>query len=85
VDNFEVKYGSKQHAEHLISILSVRYDISHNWKGKRYLGLDLDWDYNTRCIHISIMSYVANALKRIHNSKPKKAPRSTLPPHQAGL
>ena len=35
----------KEHAEHLMSILKSSYKISDDWKGKRYLGLDFEWDY----------------------------------------
>ena len=44
VDNFGLKYVGKKHAEHLMSVLKRSYKIYADWKGKRYLGLDLDWD-----------------------------------------
>ena len=42
VDAFGVKYFGKKHADHLMSVLKEHYKISHDWKGKRYLGMDLD-------------------------------------------
>ena len=42
VDNFGAKYNGKQHADHLIAVLKEHYTISQDWKGQRYLGLDLD-------------------------------------------
>ena len=48
VDDFGVKYVGKEHTEHLISVLESSYTISTDWKGKSYLGLDLDWDYQKR-------------------------------------
>ena len=40
---------------------------------KCYLSLELDWDYDTNCVHLSMMNYVADALKRFHHSKPKQS------------
>ena len=45
VDDFRVKYVDKQHANHLINALKEDYKISHEWAGKRYIGLTIDWDY----------------------------------------
>ena len=42
IDDFRVKYVGKEHAKHLMAALKEDYIISHNWKGKRYLGLTLD-------------------------------------------
>lgn len=48
VDDFDVTYVGKEHAEHLMSVLRSSYKISANWNGRRYLGLDLNWDYQKR-------------------------------------
>ena len=48
MDDFGIKYTGKQHADHLASILKKHYNISQDWEGKRYLGLDLDWDYTKK-------------------------------------
>jgi hypothetical protein len=72
VDDFGVKYVGKQHADHLMTILKEHYTISSDWEGKRYLGLDLDWDYDNRTVHLSMLAYVANALKRFHHQQPRK-------------
>ena len=45
VDGFGVKYIGEQHVDHLMTFLSNHYTIYSNWTGSRYLGLDLDWDY----------------------------------------
>ena len=43
VDDFGMKYNRKQNADHLIAVPKEHYTISQYCKGKRYLGLDLDW------------------------------------------
>ena len=44
VDDFGSKYVGREHAEHLVSILSEHYTCSHDWDGQRYLGMTIDWD-----------------------------------------
>ena len=39
-------------------ILEKHYTISHDWEGKRYLGIDLDWYYELRKVHLSMLLYV---------------------------
>ena len=42
VEDFGVKYVGKHHTENLMPVLRESYKISHDWKGKKYLGIDLD-------------------------------------------
>ena len=48
VDDFGVKYINKADVEHLMSVLKEDYEIDTDWEGTRYLGLTLDWDYQSR-------------------------------------
>ena len=52
VDDFGVKYVGKHHAEHLMSVLKKYYKIPYDWEGKGYLGLDFDWYYSHRKVHL---------------------------------
>ena len=61
-------------------VLSKRYNILSNWEGKRYLGLDLDWDYEKREVNLSMLTYVNNTLKRFNHKKPRK-PQNQPYPH----
>ena len=45
VDDFGVKYVGEEHANHLISVLSEHYVVKKDWKGEKYCGITLDWDY----------------------------------------
>ena len=71
-DDCGVKYVGKQHADHLIAILEEPYTISQDWNGSRYLGMDIDWDYTNREIHLSMLSYVQDALTRFCHARPRK-------------
>ncbi len=64
VDDFGVKYTRKEDKQHLTSILTQHYEVKVKDKGKGYLGITLDWDYNKGQVHLSIPGYVSKALKR---------------------
>ena len=48
VDDFGIKYVGKQHALHLLNILEQNYEITTDWEGKKFSGIDLAWDYNDK-------------------------------------
>ena len=72
MEGFGFKYVGKQQVNHLMSILSEHYTISHDWTGSRYLGMDIDWDFTNCEAHISMLSYIREALKRFHHTCPQK-------------
>ena len=53
-------------------VLGKSCKILSNWEGKWYLKLDLDWAYEKRKVHISILTYIDDALKRFNHEKPRK-------------
>ena len=79
VDDFGVKYVGKQHITHLINALKENYEISQDWAGSKYCGLELDWDYKRREVHLSMPGYVAKALQRFNH---KVESRRQYQPHQ---
>ena len=46
VDDFGVEYVGKQHADHLATILKKYQNITEDCEGKKYAGIDLNWDYD---------------------------------------
>jgi hypothetical protein len=46
IDNFGVKYMGKEHADHLIQSLKTDYELTKDWAGDLYCGIQLVWDYN---------------------------------------
>ena len=52
VDDFRVKYVSKEHALHLKQTLKENYKVTLEWDGRRYIGIILDWDYKRRQVWI---------------------------------
>ena len=72
VDGFGVNYVGKHHAEHLMQVLTEHDTISHDWTGAKYLGIDLDWDYEKGAVHTFMMGYAQNALTRFDPPPPKR-------------
>eukprot|EP00804_Cyclotella_cryptica_P026150 CCRYP_013039-RC/>CCRYP_013039-RC protein AED:0.28 eAED:0.28 QI:0/0/0/1/0/0.66/3/0/379 len=46
VDDFGVEYVGLSHAHHLRDVLQTHYDITQNWKGDLYAGINLAWNYS---------------------------------------
>jgi hypothetical protein len=84
VDDFGIKYVGQEHMMHLISILKEHYKLSEDWKGTKFIGLTLKWDYSGRKVHISMPGYIDDALTHFHHERPKRRHRilhiSTLHP-----
>jgi hypothetical protein len=71
VDDFTVKYVSKQHAEHLQNALLQTYELTTDWTATVYSGMNLKWDYTTRICDISMTGYVSNDLSKLQHDAPK--------------
>ena len=76
VDDFWVKYVGQEHANHLKATLEQNYKATNDWTGNRYIGINLDWDYKRKQVHLSMPRYVAKALKQLQHSKPIKKQHS---------
>ena len=50
-----------------MEVLKEHYKITSYWKGKKYLGLDLNWDYDNSTVIKSMIYYVAEALTRFRH------------------
>ena len=53
-----------------MTVLEKHYTINHYWEGNRYLGINLDWDYERRKVHLSMILYVKEALIRFNYAVP---------------
>ena len=68
VDDFGVKYYSKDDANHLLtSLRSSGFTVSTDWPGKNYCGLTFDWNYDEGYVDISMPDYVKEALHKFHH------------------
>ena len=41
VDEFGVENVGEEHVLHLLSVLKWHYEVSEDWKGKKYAGIHL--------------------------------------------
>ena len=64
VDDFGVKYVGDKHAQHLVDVLQEFYVVDKYWDGKKYCGINLDWDYDRRRVHLSMPGYCSDVLIR---------------------
>jgi hypothetical protein len=73
VNDFGVKYVGEENAQHLLDTVRHYYKCSCNWKGERYCGLTLKWDYEGKKVHIPMPGYVTKALTRFQHPPPVKS------------
>ena len=64
VDDFGIKYFSRESAEHLIACLEVLYPLKVNWTGHKYLGMNIDFAADRRSVTLSMPGYVRKQLLR---------------------
>jgi hypothetical protein len=93
VDNFGVKYVSKDNVNHLINSIKKDYTLTEDWLGgDLYCGIQLDWDYNKQTVDISMPGYVKKKLQEYghvmkswiqtcpYSPEPKKMALKNKPP-----
>ena len=82
VDDFGIKYRSKQDADHLIACLREKYELSIRWKGEFYLGMQIEFDSDARTVSLSIPEYITKALRRFapELTKGARSPAIYTPP-----
>jgi hypothetical protein len=83
VDDFEIKYVGREHADHLMECIKKNYNISSNWNGSAYCGLTLEWDYTNRTVDLSMPGYIKATLHKYQDAAPARsehAPHTWNPP-----
>ena len=62
----------KSDANHLFNSIKTKYPLKVDWEGKKYLGIDLDWNYDKKQVVLSMKGYNPKALKEFGHKKPNK-------------
>ena len=78
VDNFGVKYVGEDHTLYLLGVLHKHYEVEVNWQGSKYCGINLEWDYDKREVHMFMQKYIWKALQRFHHTTPNTCNASTI-------
>ena len=50
--------------------LGTTYNVSVDWDGKQYCGLQMEWDYVNRTCDVSMPGYVERMLHRFNHATP---------------
>ena len=64
VEDFGVEYVGKQHAGHLTTILKQYHNITEDWEGKKYAGIDLKFNYNKRTCRATMDGHMLDIRKK---------------------
>ncbi|KAL7479922.1 hypothetical protein ACHAW6_005639 [Cyclotella cf. meneghiniana] len=83
VDDFGIKFLSENDLDHLIGVLQKYYKVKVDMKGREYLKIELDWDYDNGQVHLSMQPYLKKALTQFGIEKPTKlqnSPYQHIPP-----
>ena len=83
VDDYGIEYVGKEHALHILKTLELDYEITTDWEGTKFAGINLAWDYHARhanrTCRISMKGYIAKVLLRYGHPSPNKP---QLSPHK---
>ena len=71
VDDFGIKYFSKDDANHLLTTLKSKYNCSVDWNGQNFCGLHYAWHYDKGFVDVSLPDYVKKSLQRLQHQSPK--------------
>ena len=76
VDDFGLEYVRKEDADHLESVLKKNHDISQDWEGNKFAGVDLDWNHAAkhcdRTCRLSMKNYIKHLLVKLNHPMPRK-------------
>jgi len=79
VDDFRVKYMGQEHAKHLLQVLNANLKCAIDWEGKKYLGMDIDWDYKQKKVLVSMLKYVPEVLAQFQHKAPQTPQHQPYP------
>ena len=51
-----------------MAVLEEHYTIYHDWKGKQYLSIDLDWDFAHCKVRLPMLLYVKESFIRFNHA-----------------
>jgi hypothetical protein len=78
-DDFGVKYENKADAQHLLDSIKAKYPVKADWTGSKYIGIDLNWNYEAGEVKLSMKGYVPKALKEFLHKPPCKPVNGPTP------
>ena len=70
VDDFGVEYVGKKNADHLATVLKKYHNITEDWEGKKYAGINLKWDYDKRTCRATMDGYILDLRNNYQHMQP---------------
>lgn len=65
VNDFGIKYFSKDDINHLLGVLNEKYKGTQDWEGKHLCGYTFNWNYQKGYVDVSMPGYVKAALRKL--------------------
>jgi hypothetical protein len=62
IANLGIKNIGIEHFNHLLDLLKKYHGVQVNMMGDKLVGMDIKWDYSTKCCCISMPGYIDNLL-----------------------
>ena len=72
VDDFGIEYCEKRHADHLLTALQETYQVTTDWTGSKFAGIDLTWNYTNRTCRLTMNGYISDILTKYGHPRPAK-------------
>ena len=76
VDDFGIKYTGKASLDDLIRVLELKYVITVDLTGQKYVGIRLAWDYNANTVTLDMPTTIPDAIARFLPNGPRKKAKS---------
>jgi hypothetical protein len=70
VEDFGVKYVNQDNITHLIQSIKQHYEVTEDWSGDLYCGINLNWHYNMHTLNISMPGYIKKLLLKYKHRMP---------------
>jgi hypothetical protein len=70
VNNFGFKYVRKEHVNHLIWCIKQKFELTKDWTGDLYCGIQLKWDSDARTLHILMPGYIKKVPQKYKHCVP---------------
>ena len=79
VDNFGIKTLRPEDTQHLIEAITSTYPVKVDYRGTKYIGIDLKWDYSASTCRTSMNGYNKKALTKFGHQPPTKPAHGPIP------
>ena len=70
VDDFGAEYVGEHHTLHLNTVLEEHYEVTENWKGDLYSGVNIKWDYIKHTCRLTMDDCISNLRVKFDHPQP---------------